>query len=91
MIFSKHFSKYEPGAFEALRQALLTGGDRFMHLADLKAYLGADEKLTELYGRRDEWARKVILNVAASGKFSSDRTIGQYANEIWGVKGCVVG
>jgi starch phosphorylase len=91
LIFSNYFSRYEPGAFEPLRQALLTGGDRFMHLADLKAYLAADQKLTDLYGRREEWARKVILNLAGSGKFSSDRTIGEYAEGIWGAKGCEVG
>jgi len=61
-----------------------------MHLADLTAYVKAQERLGELYADRDEWARKAILNVAASGKFSSDRTIAEYASEIWGVKPCPV-
>ena len=62
-----------------------------MHLADLKSYLDADQKLIELYTNPDEWARKAILNVAASGKFSSDRTIAEYAGKIWNAKPCPVG
>ncbi|MGP0096436.1 MAG: glycogen/starch/alpha-glucan phosphorylase [Terriglobales bacterium] len=90
LIFSDHFSRYEPGAFGPLRDMLLTNGDYYMHLADLKSYLDADERLCALYADPDEWARKAILNVAASGKFSSDRTIAQYASEIWGVKPCPI-
>ena len=56
----------------------------------LESYLDADEKLRELYADRDEWARKAILNIAGSGKFSSDRTIAQYAAEIWNAKPCPV-
>ncbi len=91
LIFSDHFSRDEPGVFEPLRAALLTGGDRYMHLADLRSYLEADERLTAVRRRPDEWARKVIHNIAASGKFSSDRTIHEYATEIWGAKPCPVG
>src|SRR3954447_25754059 len=90
LIFSDHFSRFEPGVFEPLRQTLLTGGDHYMHLADLMAYLEADKRLLELYGDPDEWARKVIVNVASSGKFSSDRTIAEYAAEIWDAKPCPV-
>ncbi|EWY36336.1 glycogen phosphorylase [Skermanella stibiiresistens SB22] len=90
LIFSDHFSRYEPGIFEPLRQTLLTGGDNYMHLADLTAYLEADRRLLELYADPMGWARKVILNVAGSGRFSSDRTIGEYAAEIWDVKPCPV-
>ena len=90
LIFSDHFSPNEPGIFEPLRDALLTHGDQFMHLADLTSYLEADGKLCELHRKPDEWTQKVILNIAGSGKFSSDRTIGQYAQEIWGVKPCPV-
>ncbi|MGC1649702.1 MAG: glycogen/starch/alpha-glucan phosphorylase, partial [Candidatus Sulfotelmatobacter sp.] len=84
------FSRYEPGVFAPLREMLLTHGDHYMHLADLKSYLDADERLCALYADPSEWARKAILNVAASGKFSSDRTIAQYAEEIWNVKPCPV-
>lgn len=90
LIFSDHFSRFEPGIFEPLRQTLLTGGDHYMHLADLNAYLEADNRLLELYRDPDEWARKVIVNVASSGKFSSDRTIAEYAAKIWDAKPCPV-
>jgi starch phosphorylase len=78
------------GVFAPLRDALLSRGDQYMHLADLHGYLAADDRLTDLYSRPDDWTRKVILNVAGSGKFSSDRTIAQYAAEIWDVKPCPV-
>jgi glycogen phosphorylase len=89
-VFSDYFSRYEPGVFAPLRDTLLTQGDHYMHLADLKAYVEAQQRLGELYATPDAWARKAILNVAASGKFSSDRTIAQYATEIWGAKACPV-
>jgi starch phosphorylase len=91
LIFSDHFSRHEPGVFEPLRDTLLTHGDYYMHLADLTSYLNADRRLVELYANSEEWARKAILNVAGSGKFSSDRTIAYYAGEIWNAKPCRVG
>jgi glycogen phosphorylase len=69
---------------------LLTAGDHYMHLADLSSYLEADRRLEQLYADPKGWARKAILNVAASGKFSSDRTIAEYAAEIWDAKPCPV-
>jgi len=90
LIFSDYFSRYEPGVFAPLRDTLLTHGDHYMHLADLKPYLEADQRLRDLYADPDAWARKVILNVGSSGKFSSDRTIAEYANDIWEVKPCPV-
>jgi len=69
---------------------LLTHGDYYMHLADLMSYLEAERRLRELYSDSDEWARKAILNVAGSGKFSSDRTIAEYAADIWNVQPCPV-
>ena len=90
LIFSDYFSRYEPGVFEPLRDMLLTHGDHYMHLADLRSYLEADEQLCALYANPNEWARKAILNVAGSGKFSSDRTIADYAAEIWNVKPCPI-
>jgi glycogen phosphorylase len=90
LIFDGHFSRYEPGIFEALRDELLTGGDHYMHLADLHPYLEADGRILELYGDRDAWAHKAVLNVAASGRFSSDRTVAEYAAEIWHARACPV-
>ena len=83
-------SRYEPGVFSPLRDALLALGTIYMHLADLKSYLDADQRLCELYTDAEAWVRKAILNVAGSGKFSSDRTIAEYAAEIWNVKPCPV-
>jgi glycogen phosphorylase len=89
LMFSDYFSRNEPGVFAPLRDMLLMH-DHYMHLADLKSYLDADERLRALYADPDEWARKAILNVAGSGKFSSDRTIAEYAAEIWNVQPCPV-
>jgi starch phosphorylase len=90
LIASDHFSRHEPGVFTPLRDVLLTQGDHYLHLADLKSYLEADERLRTLYTEPDGWARKAILNVAGSGKFSSDRTIADYANEIWKLRRCPI-
>ena len=90
LISSDHFSRYEPGVFAPLLHAVLTGGDHYMHLADLTSYLDADRRLCDLYAHSDGWARKVILNIAGSGKFSSDRTIAEYAADIWNVKPCPI-
>ena len=69
LIFSDHFSRYEPGIFEPLRDTLLTHGDYYMHLADLKSYLEADQRLLESVRETRRWARKAILNVAAPESF----------------------
>jgi starch phosphorylase len=90
LIFSGHFSRHEPGVLAPLRDTLLARGDHYMHLADLNSYLDADRRLLELYADPAEWSRKAILNVAASGKFSSDRTIAEYAAGIWSAKPCPV-
>jgi starch phosphorylase len=89
MIFSDYFSRNEPGVFEPLRDTLLTY-DHYMHLADLKSYLEADQQLVTQYRHPAEWTREAILNVASSGKFSSDRTIKEYAADIWKVEPCPV-
>jgi glycogen phosphorylase len=90
LIFSDHFSRNEPGVFAPLRDTLLTHGDFYMHLADLKTYLGADRRLCDLWEDPDAWARKAILNVASSGSFSSDRTIAEYNSAIWKAAPCPV-
>jgi starch phosphorylase len=87
---SEHFSRNEPGSFEPLLDTLLTHGDHYMHLADLKSYLEADQRMCELYANPDEWALRAVLNIAGSGKFSSDRTIADYAAQIWKAKPCPV-
>lgn len=90
LIFSGHFNRSEPGIFDPLRDMLLTHGDYYMHLADLTSYCEAQDRVGALYSDSSEWARKAILNVASSGKFSSDRTISEYAAEIWKAAPCPV-
>jgi len=89
LIFSDYFSRDEPGVFAPLRDTLLDR-DYYMNLADLASYLEADRKLCALYADPKAWAGKAILNVASSGKFSSDRAISEYAAEIWHVHPCPV-
>ncbi len=90
LISSNYFSHYEPGAFEPLRNTLLLSGDHYMHLADLTSYVEAQERVGALYRDPEGWAHKAILNVASSGKFSSDRTIHEYTTEIWKVEQCPI-
>jgi starch phosphorylase len=90
MIFSDYFSRKEPGIFAPIRDTLLTKGDTYMHLADLTAYTQTQEKVAALYRDPEAWVRKAILNVAHSGKFSSDRTISEYTADIWKAEPCPV-
>lgn len=90
LIFSGHFSRGEPGLFDPIRDALLGQGDYYMHLAALASYVTAQSRVSALYADRREWGRKAVLNVARSGKFSSDRTITEYAESIWGASPCPV-
>jgi starch phosphorylase len=90
LIFSDHFSRNEAGIFAPLRDTLLNNGDHYMHLADLTPYCRAQEALGILYANSGEWARKAILNIASSGKFSSDRTIAEYAQDIWKAEPCPI-
>ena len=90
-ILSDRFSPTEQGVFAPIGEALLQGGDRFMHLADLTAYAAAREAVRVAYRDTEAWTRRSVLNIAASGWFSSDRTIREYADKIWGVSPCEVG
>jgi starch phosphorylase len=90
LIFGNHFSKDEPGIFEPIRDTLLTKGDYYMHLADLTGYVATQEKVAAAYEAPKDWAAKAIRNVARSGKFSSDRTIGEYATDVWAAEPCPV-
>ena len=90
LIASDHFNPGEPGVFQPILDVLLAKGDFYLHLADLQSYSDAQARLGQFYLNRQAWARAAILNVASSGKFSSDRTIAQYAAEIWGVTPCPV-
>ena len=84
-VASGEFSPEEPGRHRPIVSALLDGGDPYMVLADFRAYLDAQARVDAAYGDTAAWTRKSILNVARTGFFSSDRTVGEYAREIWGV------
>src|SRR5499427_1385585 len=87
MIGSGFFSPEDPGLFRDLVEALLGNGrDRYLLLADYGAYLACQERVSETYRRPEEWTKKSIRTVAHMGKFSTDRTIKEYADEIWGLK-----
>jgi starch phosphorylase len=91
LLFSDHINSGEPGLYEPIRQSLLAHGDHYMHLADLRSYVQAQERIGALY-RQDPsgWTARAIVNVASSGRFSTDRTISEYAREIWDAKPCPV-
>jgi starch phosphorylase len=90
LIAGDHFSQREPGVFAPILDVLLRQGDYYLHLADLKSYSEAHARLGELYTDRENWSRKAVLNIAASGTFSSDRTIAEYARDIWRAEPCRV-
>ncbi len=82
MLNEGYFSVEEPARFKPIVDSLL-GGDPFLNLADYETYIACQNKVDELYQKPQEWTRRAILNVAQMGKFSSDRTIHDYAKEIW--------
>lgn len=86
MIKNDHFNKDEPGIFQHLYDDLVAYGDNYMLLADYRAFIDMQDKVDEMYRDESKWTKMSILNTARSGKFSSDRTIMQYAQEIWGVE-----
>ena len=79
------FSPGEPGLFRPIVDSLLNGGDPYLVLADFAAYCAIQDEVDAAYRDPERWTRMAILNVARSGKFSSDRTIREYAEEIWRV------
>ena len=90
LIASDHFSRNEPGVFGPILDTLLNHGDHYLHLADLKSYSEAHTRLGQLYADQDKWTRTAIVNIASSGKFTSDRTIAEYARDIWHVEPCPI-
>ena len=84
------FSMAEPGIFRPLVHSLLGGGDYYMLLADLPDYIRTQERISAAYADADNWIRKSIINVARSGKFSSDRTIREYVSHIWRIEPCEI-
>ena len=88
---SNRFCPDEPGLFRWIVDELLDRGDRYFHLADLSSYIEASRRAENDYQSPATWAAKAILNVARTGFFSSDRTINEYAREIWNIKSALAG
>ena len=90
MIQQNVFCLLNPGLFEPIVKSLLDYGDYYMLLADLPAYIAAQDRVETLYRQPRAWDRKALINVARAGRFSSDRTIAEYTRDIWHVPGCDV-
>lgn len=78
-----HFSTFESHLFEEVIEALLSPHDPWLTLADFRSYVDAQDRVSQAYQDRDRWVRMSIANTAASGHFSTDRTIGEYNADIW--------
>jgi starch phosphorylase len=85
MIRTGFFSVDAPDRFAPIVEALTTHGDHFLLLADYASYVACQDRVDAVYQDQEEWSRRAILNVAGMGRFSSDRTIQEYAQEIWDV------
>ncbi|MBZ5635379.1 MAG: glycogen/starch/alpha-glucan phosphorylase [Acidobacteriia bacterium] len=86
VLSSNLFCSEEPALFEWVRKCVLNGNDEHFHLADFRSYADAQGKVGQSFGEADRWTRMSILNVARTGPFSSDRTVLEYARDIWGVQ-----
>lgn len=80
------FNSAEPGVFDVLLSGLRNPQDQWLSIADFRSFIDAQDRVHAAYKDQDHWNRMSIINTASSGWFSSDRTINQYANEIWKVK-----
>ena len=86
MLSSGHFNEDEPNIFDNIIHSLTTHGDYWMTIADFRGFVDAQQRVAETFQDQKEWTRMSILNTAASGKFSSDRTIQEYNEDIWKLK-----
>jgi starch phosphorylase len=86
MIRDGYFSPLERDLFRPIASFLLDEGDPYMVLADYDEYVACQRRVADVFRDEEEWTRRSILNVAASGRFSSDRTIREYAEDIWGAE-----
>lgn len=86
LLVSDEFTPGHPGELKAIYDSLLNGGDPYLVLADFASYAEAQEHINQAYQDKSGWAKKAILNTALTSKFSSDRSIRDYANHIWKIK-----
>ncbi len=85
LLESGHFNQFEHGIFDDILNAVKSSNDPWMTIADFRSYIDAQERVSEAYRDKENWTKMSILNTAASGKFSTDRTITEYADDIWGL------
>jgi starch phosphorylase len=83
LLESGYFNQFEPGIFDDLINSIKSPHDPWMTVADFRSYIDAQKRVEDAYLDKDHWTRMSILNCANSGKFSTDRTIGEYNHEIW--------
>lgn len=83
LLASGHFNQFEPYIFDPIIQSLTSNGDHWMTTADFRSYVDAQQRAADAFRDQEQWTRMSILNTAASGKFSSDRTIQEYNRDIW--------
>jgi starch phosphorylase len=83
LIESGHFNQFEPGIFDPIVHAIRSPQDPWLTAADFRSYVAAQEQAAKAYRDQERWTRMAILNCARSGRFSSDRTIGEYNRDIW--------
>jgi starch phosphorylase len=86
LIGSGFFCHEEPGLFQPIMDSLFRDGDRYMVMADFESYVECQNRVAQAYSDAQQWTKMSIRNVANIGIFSSDRSIRQYAEEIWDVK-----
>ncbi|MCK5311056.1 MAG: glycogen/starch/alpha-glucan phosphorylase, partial [Desulfobacteraceae bacterium] len=80
------FCRNEPGIFKPIYDNLVEHGDYYLHLADFKSYIEAQANISKDFSFRVDWAVKSLINISRTAKFSSDRTIREYAGDIWGIE-----
>src|SRR5207253_2491037 len=90
-IASGHFSRGDKDIFRPIVAKLLSSRDEYVHLADLQPFIDMQQQVDVEYGDRSSWNRKALLNIARMGKVSSDRTVSEYARDIWKIRPAVVG
>jgi glycogen phosphorylase len=86
LLRSGHFNMFESGIFDPVIGAIMHPHDPWMVAADFRSFIEAQKRVAEAYLDRDNWTRMSIINSAKSGKFSTDRTINEYNNDIWHLK-----
>ena len=86
MIKANVFSRLEPGLFDPILRSLLDYNDYYMLLADLRSYCEAQDRVDAAYRNSKQWNRMSLINIARSGRFSSDRAVMEYAEKIWNIK-----